>query len=288
MACDSLYAAWLKVHYPYEFYITLLKLYDEKKNTDKISAIISEMKRYKDISLTVGRFGQDNRDWVVDKENHTISQSLSSIRYLSKQAAKDLYKIGLEKEKFATFTDVLRELQMNSCLDTRQITILIELGYFREYGKSAKLMNVFNEFFEGKLKLTKTVKSYEMRLDSCRNYEKTIEDTELSMNQRLTAELANIGLCLSADKTAPNNLYFVRELDSKYGIKAKFYSIQRGTSGLVRVRKDDFAKNPFEQFACVKMIKFNKSQRYAYKGGDKVAIPDEYDIWLKEYEVVQL
>jgi DNA polymerase III alpha subunit len=27
MACDSLYAAWLKVHYPYELYVTMLKLY---------------------------------------------------------------------------------------------------------------------------------------------------------------------------------------------------------------------------------------------------------------------
>ena len=47
MACDSLYVAWLKVHYPYELYLVMLKLYDEKKRGDKIAKIISEMKRYR-------------------------------------------------------------------------------------------------------------------------------------------------------------------------------------------------------------------------------------------------
>jgi len=284
MACDSLYAAWLKVHYPYELYITMLKLYDEKKNTDKISAIISEMKRYKGINLTAGRFGQDNRDWMVDKENHTISQSLSSIRYMSKQAARDLYRVG--QNKYDTFTDVLRVLQMDTCLDTRQIQILIELGYFKDFGGSGKLMKVYNEFFEGKNKLTKTIKSYEIRLQACREFEASLPDEELWIGQRLASELANVGLCLSSDKTAPNNLYFVREIDAKYGVKAKFYSVQRGTTGVVRIRKDDFEKNKFNEGDCLRLIQFTKSQRYTYKGGTKTVVPNEYDIWAKQYSVL--
>ena len=285
MACDSLYAAWLKVHYPYELYITMLKLYDEKKNTDKISAIIAEMKRYKDINLTVGRFGQDNRDWLVDKEHGTISQSLSSVRYISKQSARDLYQTG--QNKYDTFTDVLRELQMNTCLDTRQIAILIELNYFEQFGKSGKLMKVYNEFFEGKNKLTKTVKSYEIRLQKCRDYENNIEDEELPIGQRLSSEFNNIGLCLSSDKTMSNKLYFVLEVDTKYGAKSKLYSVQRGTIGLVRVKKNDYTKKPFEQNDCIVIHKFNKSPKYSYRGGERVEIPGESDIWVQEYEVIK-
>ena len=284
MACDSLYAAWLKVHYPYELYITMLKLYDGKKNTDKISAIIAEMKRYKNISLTAGRFGQDNRDWVVDKENQCISQSLSSIRYMSKGAARDLYRVG--QQEFNTFTDLLRELQMNTCLDTRQIKILIELSYFKDFGGSAKLMEVFNEFFEGEKKLTKTIKSFEVRLEACRKFESSLIDEELPIGYKLKSELKNVGLCLSANKNAPENLYFVREVDGKYGIKAKLYSVQRGTTGIIRFRKDDYAKKTFDEGDCVTLIKCNKSPRYTYKGGAKAVVPNEYDYWAKEYKVV--
>ena len=121
MACDSLYAAWLKVHYPYELYTTMLKLYDEKGNKDKIAAIIAEMKRYKGIRLTPGRLGQDNRDWLIDKENQCISQSLSAIKFVSKQAAEDLYRVG--QLQYTSFADVLRTLQMDTCLNRRQVDV---------------------------------------------------------------------------------------------------------------------------------------------------------------------
>lgn len=284
MACDSLYAAWLKVHYPYELYITMLKLYDEKKNTDKISAIISEMKRYKNISLTAGRFGQDNRDWVMDKERKTISQSLSSIRFMSKQAARDLQKLGINS--YSTFTDVLRAIQMETCLDTRQICILIELNYFEQFGKPGKLMKVYKEFFEGKNKLTKTVKSYEARLELCRKFEKELADEDLDVKIRLASELSNVGLCLSTDNSQPDNLYFVRNIDDKYGIKATLYSVKRGTTGLVRIRKNDFAKKPFEEGNCITINKHTISPRFTYKGGQKAEIPGEKDIWVESYSVL--
>lgn len=284
MACDSLYAAWLKVHYPFELYVTMLKLYDEKKNTDKISAIISEMQRYKNIKLTAGRFGQDNRDWVVDKEHNTISQSLSSIRYMSRKAAQDMQRLGMNS--YSTFTDVLRAMQMETCLDTRQIGILIELNYFEQFGKSGKLMKVYNEFFEGKNKLTKTVKSYEARLEANREYEKSLPDEDLDIEQRLSSELNNVGLCLTFDRNAPHNLYFARQIDDKYGIKVKFYSVQRGTTGTIRIRKNDFAKNPFSEGDCVIIEKNNKSPKYIYKGGTKTEVPNEYDYWAEKYKVL--
>ena len=285
MACDSLYVAWLKVHYPYELYVTMLKLYDEKKNTDKISAIIAEMKKYKNISLSAGRFGQDNRDWVVDKENQTISQSLSSIRYLSKSAARDLHILG--SRHYDTFTDVLRTLQMESCLDTRQIKILIELNYFSDYGRSGKLMDVYRNFFEGKYKLTKTIKSSEARMQMSRDYESTLGNIDLDIGQRLYSELTNVGLCLTIDENEPASLYFVREVDSKYGIKVLLYSVQRGSSGIIRFKKDDYAKNPFEVGDCITLKQYNKSPRYTYRDGQKAIVPGEYDVWAKNYIVTK-
>lgn len=264
----------------------MLKLYDEKKNTDKISAIISEMKRYKNIELTIGCFGQDNRDWIVDKEHHTISQSLSSVRYISKKAAKDLYELG-KTESYPTFTDLLRDLQMKTCLDTRQIAILIELNYFKQFGKSGKLMKVYEEFFNGKLKLTKTVKSFEARLESCRQFEAELEDEDLPIGQRLLSELSNVGLCLSVDKNAPNDYYFVREVDAKYGAKATLYSMRRGTTGIVRFRKDMYSKQSFDIGDTVILKEYNKSPKYTYKGGEKAVVPGEKDIWAVSYEVIK-
>jgi len=175
---------------------------------------------------------------------------------------------------------------MNTCLDTRQIKILIELSYFKDFGGSDKLMKVYDEFFEGKQKLTKTIKSYEQRLNGCREFEKSLPDKELDIAQRLESELSNVGLCLSVDKASPDNLYFIREIDAKYGVKAKLYSVQRGTTGTMRFRKDDFAKYAFKESDCISLLQYNKSPRYTYKGGEKTVVPGEYDIWAKQYKVL--
>ena len=352
MAYDSLYVAWLKVHYPYELYLTMLKLYDEKKNTDKISTIISEMKRYKGIKLLSGRWGQDNRDWLADKDNQTISQSISSIRYMSKQVAEDLYQLSRQEEsemgveyvtaklnkagkeqkkalmallkqctseaqvedirkqlaellekpeyleteaqeihhtaKLDCFTNVLRAIQMNTCLDTRQTKILIELGYFEPFGGSRKLMRIFNEFFEGENKLTKSIKSFNERLTKIREFEDSILDEELPIQEKLISENENIGLCLTVDPEMNKSTYFVRAVDEKWGTTVTLYSISNGKSGNVRFRKADLQKKPVAPNQIIKILDGNSSPRYTYKGGKKAIIPGEKEYWVRAYSILKL
>lgn len=368
MACDSLYCAWLKVHYPYELYKTMLKLYDEKKNTEKISAIISEMKRYKNIQLLIGKWGQNNTDWLIDKEHATISQSISSVKYMSKQMAEELYNLSQQEEayigseftsdvfkpevkkelaklkkqlkplqqkakellangadefsdeflavydegypleqrikqlesddnsylerareikhyvKMDCFTNVLRAIQMNTTVDTRKIEILIGLNYFQEFGKPGKLMNVYHQFYEGENKLTKTIKSFNSRLELCRQYESSLEDSDLKTGLRLRYEMDNVGLCLSTCPSMPSNAYFVTSVDDKYSIKMDLYSMKRGTVGQVKVSKKNY--HIVDKGSCIIIDDFKKSPRYTYNKGQRTIVPGETDIWLTKYHVM--
>ena len=369
MACDSLYVAWLKAHYPFELYATMLQIFSEKKNKDKIANIISEMKRYQGIRVTPSKFGQDNRDWFIDKERKTISQNLAGVRYMSPQAAEELYQLGCQKDtiigyqhlpdvytpeakkqiaalnkklkplqrqaeemlaqnmdefdpaflelydqgfpleeeikriqddpdsytqraaviekraKLNCFTNVLRALQMNTSLDTRQIEILISLNYFEVFGKTGKLMQVYDYFFNGEKKLTKSIKSFEERLEACRRYEASLDDVELPAGLRLRNEYENIGLCLSTDPDAPNNAYFVTEIDDKYNIKVKLYSIKRGTTGQVRISKKDYL--PMAEGSCLTIESSQKRPKYSYSKGERTVVPGEFEIWLTDYRVMQ-
>lgn len=282
MACDSLYAAWQKVHYTYEFYTSMLKLYDEKGNKDKIALIIAEMKRYQGIRLTPGRFGQDNRDWLIDKEQHSISQSLSAIKYVSKQAAEDLYQVG--QQPYDTFTDILRTLQMDTCLNTRQIGVLTSLGYFNQFGGNAKLLHLEQEYFEGKSKLTKTLvpKSVEKRMAINRELETSILDEKLPIVQQQALENEYIGLCLTADPEAQADMFYVLDVDDKYGVKTKLYSVQRGTTGTMRLRKSDYAYTPFKPGDCIHVIAGESRPRYSFGGGSRKPT-GEKDYWITCY-----
>ena len=292
----------------------MLKLYTEKGNKDKVAAIIDEMKRYKGIFISPGLWGQDNRDWLVDKDSHMISQSLSSIKFISQQAANDLYDfsklksfcIGTEytktKDKNSDgsaiytehdcyvkpdcFVNILRGLQMNTSLDTRQIGILIGIGYFKAFGGNKKLMNIYEEFFNGKHKLTKTIKSFNQRLTLLREYEESQSNEILPYAEQLKIENENIGLCMSSFIGAAQNLFFVQDVDSTYGVKVKLYSVQRGTSGVAKFKKTLFASNPFEPNQCIKLDKGERKQRCVYKGDQRILIPNEFDYWVTQYQVV--
>lgn len=284
MCLDSLYGAYLKLHYPFEFYATMLKLFSEKGNKEKVSLIIQEMNAYAGIRMLPGRFGQDNRDWYIDKQARTISQSLSSIKFVSKGAAQDLFDAS--DLQFDTFTDILRHLQMNTCLNTRQIRALIYVGYFSAFGKTGKLMTVFNEFFDGKSKLTKTVKSFAKRLDVNREFESSLPDECLPIADVVQNENDLLGMCLSTDQSQPDNLYFVEEVDDKYGVKLKLYSVARGTSGVLKVTKRNYEPDKLSQGKLIYMDSWKKRQRSVFKDGKRVPLGDEYDLWLEKYRAV--
>lgn len=284
MACDSAYCAWLKAYFPYEFYTTVLKLYTEKGDKEKIALIIDEMKRYKGINLTAGTFGQDNRDWYCDKENKTISQSISSIKFISKKCAEELYKAG--QKEFNTFTDLLRYLQMETCVDIRQIGVLIGVGYFKKFGGNKKLYDIMNEFIEGKNKLTKTIKSYEKRLEAMREYEASCKDGDISIGQQLMLENENIGLCISSFPNANNNTYFVLDVDDKYGIKVKLYNVKRGTSGIVRMKKDTYANSKIEQNQCIVIRDGGTMPKYTYQNGKRIPSATEKEYWIRKFDIV--
>lgn len=283
MACDSLYAAWLKVHYPYEFYTVMLKLYTAKSRTDKIAAISQEMQRYAGIRVQAGKFGEDNNDWYVDKANKTISQSLSSIKFISSNVAEDMRKVSEYKDTM--FVDVLRRLQMQTRVNTRQIQVLIQLGYFSQYGGSAKLTRLFNEFFEGPNKLTKTYveKTVTKRMEALRALEQELPDEELPIEERIAAEQAYIGRCISCDPNLASNLFYVQSVDDKYSIRLRLYSMKRGTEGVIRVSKTVFGKDPLKAGDCIS-AKFEKRQRCLFKDGKRFAIDGVFDYWLIDYD----
>ena len=75
VALDSLYGAWLKAHYPLEYYTTLLSGYAAKGDKDRIALVKEEMQRGFGIRVVPCKFRQDNRDFYIDHAGKTISDA---------------------------------------------------------------------------------------------------------------------------------------------------------------------------------------------------------------------
>lgn len=89
VALDSLYGAYAKAHHPLAFYTTILQIYGEKGDKERIARIKNEMTRGFGIRIAPCHFREDNRDYYIDKKNNTVSDTLSSIKYMSKKIAED-------------------------------------------------------------------------------------------------------------------------------------------------------------------------------------------------------
>lgn len=285
MNYDCLYGAMLKTIAPYEFYTTLLKLYTNKGQTEKIALCIEEMKKNQDISLKVGKFGQDNTDWFIDKNNKTISQSLSGIKFISGKAAEDLLTLG--KRKFDTFTELLRALQMETCLNTRMIEILIRLDYFEDFGGSKKLLTIFDEFNSGKNKVTKTVKSWAQRMESIKEVEKLLKDERIDVTEKIKAEIEFVGIPMSSDATQKGK-YYISNIDDKYSIRLRMYNIAKGKlTPEIKMSKADAARlNPqIGDVISTNANCFKQKTKYAYKDNQRIDTGIK-EWWIDDYKKI--
>ena len=92
MAIDSVTIAYLKAYYPLEFYKVVLQRFTNKGEKNKVSLIKQEMIK-RGFSLKEIKFGDDNRQFNIDKENNCIIQTMTSIKDMPKSTPQALYEI---------------------------------------------------------------------------------------------------------------------------------------------------------------------------------------------------
>ena len=159
-AIDSLYGAWLKVNYPLEYYTVALGYYE---NDEERTKKLTEELKYFNIKLSDVKFRQSTDRYICDKKTNTIYKSVSSIKFLNSQVAKELYE--LRNKQYSNFIELLYDIS-NTSTNSRQLEILIKIGFFSEFGHCNALMKaveVFNELY--KCKTLKKEKIEKLGLD---------------------------------------------------------------------------------------------------------------------------
>ena len=302
MALDSLYCAWLKSHYPYEFYEVLMQVYSDKGKKDKVQALKQEMRAAFGIEEGEYKFGADNRHFVADKENHCIYPSLLSIKGLSQGCANDLYELS-QKNKFDNFYDLWKAMTSVKTLNAAKISTLIKMNYFKDFGSIEKIEEFMkaieelhgkSQFKKDKLpdQYSEIIKKYTEETEKM--YRKFDYDTALceiwnSIPDRATsiAKLIKYQNELFGYVTYKNpklkNIGLVLSIDSKYSPKVDVYMLDSGEVMTYKIAKVQYQKNPFD---VNNIIKFYSEERNKSKkvDGDWVKLPEK-ESWITAYVV---
>ena len=300
-AYDSLYVAYLKSHYPFEYYSVALNLY--KGDIDRTTRLVEELK-YFDIKLENPKFRYSKDIYFFDKESNSIFKGVESIKYLNKEVGEYLY--SLRDKQYNSFIELLDDIK--GVVNSRQLNILIELDYFSEFGKSKKLMDIvelYNNIYTKKqfkkdslpcdieimrkYAATETDKMFKDvdKQGICKHIESIIEDIDLPIQQRIESWIENTGSCNLTDTTQPKKNAIVIDINTKYKTpKIKLYNLNSGKIAEVKVGAKNWREDKLELFDMINIVKINPKFKKK-KVDNKWIETDEREYWLENYIICQ-
>lgn len=309
VAIDSLYGAYLKSHYPLEYFTVVLTLYAD--DIDRTSKLIAELPHF-DIEIKPIKFGKSSSDYAMDKENKCIYKDLTSIKYCNSQIADEL--MALSKNNYDNFIDLLKDIKGKTSVNSRQLAILIQLDFFSDYGKNKYLLNIVDIYDKfSKIKVVaknkmeslglsgylmakyagKETKSQYRDIDNhglIKELCGKLKNENLNIVEQVKAELEYLGNVNYVNQSVADDYYIVTGY-TVYRDSAKPSLVLRricdGKETKCRIKQASiFKHNPFGQFSILKVPSFTSAPRKRLVDG-KWVDTDEFENLLEEYQVVK-
>lgn len=309
VAVDSIYGAYLKSHYPLEYFTVVLTMYAD--DMDRTSKLIAELP-YFGIEIKPVKFGKSSAGYTMDQDSNCIYKGIASVKYCNSQIADEL--MDLSRNRYDSFIDLLKDIKEKTSVNSRQLTILIGLNFFSEFGKNKMLLNivdVYDKFATAKIIAKNKMDSLgvsEYLMTKYAGKETKSQYREID-NQGLVKELCD--RLKNEDMNVVEQVKFDMEylqytdyinpkMSEDYYIVTDFKTYKDPAKPVLILRKvfngeeiktrikqaSIFKAQPFGQFSILRIQNF----AYAFKKkivGGQWQDSDEQEIVLEEYEVIK-
>lgn len=300
-------SGWLRYYYPLEFLTVALNINRDKE--EKTNALIAYAHKM-GIKINSPKFRFSRADYFCDSVNRIIYKGLGSIKHMSAQVAEDLYT--LRDKKFSNFIDLLYAIQeLPNKPDSRQLDILVKIGYFQEFGNAKALLTgieVFNKFYKCKTIKVDKFKETGYNIDDVMPYvgkatEKTLSQLDnkgiilallrsMKMPKTTAVDMARwqceyLGYCsISNPNEDPSNWLVLEIKKNNYGTSwAKLWNMCYGCAREYRLNKKFVAANPIEVGDYIKAVivekpkyKKNEDGSFSQVGNEVIS---EVKCWKK-------
>lgn len=296
---------YLRYYYPFEFITTALNIFEGKE--EKSLTIINYAKK-RGIKISPIKFRHSIAKYSFDKETNQIFKGISSIKYMNETVANEIYK--LKDNKYDSFIDLLHDLDINTGINSRQLTILIDLDFFEEFGDTNHLIAISKLYdeFGNKSQIKKDkLASMNINFDIVRKCsEKETDKTfsglhskelliELSKNihtkrrtlkEKIEAQTEHLGYIDISDNRY-SRMLVVMDIDTKYSPRLKMYSLKNGTMVECKIDKRTFNKNKLAKKDIIRVTNQTKKPKLKrLEDGTFEPVPGTLEIWLTNYERV--
>ena len=253
--------AYLRYHYPLEFLTASLNLQDgDKEQTSKIIAYAKS----NNIKIQPIVFGKSKSEYTMDKKDNSIYKGIYSIKFMNKAVAQELYDLAQEEEymnKEKDYVDLFIDVIERTTVDTRQMGILINLNFFKEFGQSELLLEVWQvmtdkkkamplkEDFEDTKKFPMKYsaghkeKTKAKRVENIRSYIEALKEhplPERSVYEQILFEIDNLGYANTTYPQVSNAYALVLDMNLKYTPVIDLYKLNTGEMIKAKISKNKF------------------------------------------------
>lgn len=309
VAIDSIYGAYLKSHYPLEYFTVVLTLY--AGDMDRTANLINELP-YFGIKLESIKFGKSGSDYSMDKETNTIYKGVASVKYCNEKIAEEL--LELSKNNYKNFIDLLDDIKSKTSLNSRQLEILTGLNFFDIFGENKYLLNVidiYEKFAKSKVIAKKKMESlglteYLMEKYSAKEtksqYRKIdnnglmkelcsrLENISMSIVEQIRFEMEYLQYTTYVNQNVQDYYYIIIDFkvykdSTKPIVIAR--NIKTGEEVKTRIKQSKiFKQNPFGLYNVLKIDGFTMEFKKKLIDG-KWQSSDETEPILEYYEVIK-
>lgn len=305
MAIDSVTIAYLKAHYPLEFYKCVLQRFTDKGEKDKVALIKQEMLK-RGYKLKDIQFGDDNRAFNIDRSNNCIVQTIASIKDMPKSAPEALYVLGKSdiKNRAALYQALMDDPRINK----KAIEILFHLGYFNKFAQPNRLIaeyEIYQKYISAKV-LTKS--SFDdIMIDvirPCCGKETEKQFREIDNKALITAlikqanikpttivdrikwQLEYLGYCTVNDPNSDPNDWLVLDVKTTgYGtVYCTLYNLCYGAERTYRASKKFWTNHQLSKGDAIRAVLQEKNKMKKDENGEWVKLSETYQemkVWKK-------
>ena len=305
MAIDSVTIAYLKAHYPLEFYKCVLQRFTDKGEKDKVALIKQEMLK-RGYKLKDIQFGDDNRSFNIDRANNCIVQTMASIKDMPKSAPEALYELGKSdiKNRAALYQALMDDPRINK----KAIEILFHLGYFNKFAQPNRLITEY-EIYQKYISVKVLTKSSfdDIMIDvirPCCGKETEKQFREIDNRALITAlikqanikpttivdrikwQLDYLGYCTVNNPNSDPNDWLVLDVKTTgYGtVYCTLYNLCYGAERTYRANKKFWTNHQLSKGDAIRAVLQEKNKMKKDENGEWVVLSETYQemkVWKK-------
>jgi len=271
--------AFLKYYHPKEYVCATLNSYK-----GKIEEIKSKLNLLTENKINIEKFNFRDCRPICKIEGNKFYYGVSLIKSCNINMALELDSI--KNMQFETFVDLLLYITENMSINKAQMEILISLNFFDEFGGNKKLLQVYEEFRNGKNKYTKKLaeKSKNTRSEVLKEFEANIDNAKLTFKEQMDIELEYVGTMCNKYNIDKRYVYVVN-VNTKFSPRIELYCLSNGKSQSFKVQKKLFDNKPLKIGDFIH-IDFCKEKQKSQKINDEWVKLDETEWWVESYSKI--